>query len=206
MAYTASSPTAGSSPNQCHQISSFCTGTESGCQQAPSDSEGETSPSSPPTQEAPPLPRKRKRMEECHSTYGLQEWELQNTLFRITEKMPVPKYRLRILSDYFQQHRVMPPPLKRPCGEPEKASSRLSGRNSPIKVASADGPSSPDLFEKASPKITRYFTPSRPSTPNRRPRPKRFALTNYDEDWCRDTKEPVPSINIDYPPSYLNDK
>ena len=50
-------------------------------------------------------------------------------------------------------------------------------------------------------KITEYFKPSRPSTPNRRPRPRRFALTNYDEDWCRDTGEPVPSVNLDYTPT-----
>ena len=204
---TASSPTAGSSPNQCHHISSLCTETESVCNQAPSDSEVETDPSSPLTQEVasspPPLPRKRKRMETYPSTFGLAEWELQNTLFRITEKMPVPKYRLRILSDYFREHGLMPPPMKRQRGDSgyNKESSPLSGRNSSLTPASANAPHSPELFEKASPKITRYFAPSAPATPNRRHRPKRFALYNFDEDWCRDTKEPVPSINIDYPPS-----
>ena len=145
-------------------------------------------------------------VEKYRSTFGLAEWELQNTLFRITEKMPVPKYRLQILSDYFKEHGLMPPPLKRPKGYSgdDEESDPSPKRKSSSSIPWENAPSSPDLFnspKRASPKITQYFTPSAPSTPNRRKKPKRFALYNFDEDWCRDTREPVPSINMDYPPT-----
>ena len=174
MASTESSASTDSNP-QCHQVSSLCVRTEP--TQEPSDSEAEVeSPSNPP-----PLPRKRKRMEKYPSTFGLAQWELQNTLFRITENMPVPKYRLQILSDYFQEHGLMPPPSKRHPGYmgDDEESDFSPKQKSSSKPVSDDVPSSPESNHsprKHSPKITHYFTPSAPATPNRRKMPKRFAL------------------------------
>ena len=227
MASIASSDTDASTPiTQSGEVSSLCARTESMSTREPSDSEVEADPFSPLTQESPssppPIPRKKKRMAMFHSTYGLARWELENTLFRVTENMPIPKYRVRILQEYFKENGIQPPPRKRRLaysGDDEAGSPPATKKYSllddwekyPPSTCTTSLTDGPDPLNnsplRASPTTNANTWPTSahkacaPATPNRKKRPKKFAVYNFDHDWCRDTREPVPTINMDYPPT-----